>query len=55
MYTALQKIHLDKDAEPTEFKETIAQALFDLETTNQGLRVTRKIFTSTIQCKSYLD
>ncbi|CAI9763531.1 unnamed protein product [Fraxinus pennsylvanica] len=38
MYTALQKIHKDKDAEPTEFEETVAQALFDLESTNQEIK-----------------
>lgn len=25
MYTALQKIHKDKDVEPSEFEETVAQ------------------------------
>ncbi|KAK6138986.1 hypothetical protein DH2020_027269 [Rehmannia glutinosa] len=38
MYTALQKIHKDKDAEPTEFEENVAQALFDLENTNQEIK-----------------
>ncbi len=38
MYTAKKKIHKDKDAEPTEFEETVAQALFDLENTNQELK-----------------
>ncbi|KZV31780.1 hypothetical protein F511_00584 [Dorcoceras hygrometricum] len=38
MYTALQKIHKDKDAEPTEFEETVAQALFDLENSNQEIK-----------------
>ncbi|KAH6825884.1 Ribosomal protein S7e family protein [Perilla frutescens var. hirtella] len=38
MYTALQKIHKDKDAEPTEFEENVAQALFDLETTNGDIK-----------------
>nr|GLL19258.1 40S ribosomal protein S7 [Ipomoea trifida] len=38
MYTALQKIHKDKDVEPSEFEETVAQALFDLENTNQELK-----------------
>ncbi|CAH9119152.1 unnamed protein product [Cuscuta epithymum] len=38
MYTALQKIHKDKDAEPSEFEESVAQALFDLENTNQDLK-----------------
>lgn len=27
MYTALQKIHKDKDAEPTEFEENVAQVI----------------------------
>ncbi|XP_021296577.1 40S ribosomal protein S7-like [Herrania umbratica] len=38
MYTSRKKIHKDKDAEPTEFEETVAQALFDLENTNQDFR-----------------
>ncbi|CAA2938401.1 40S ribosomal S7 [Olea europaea subsp. europaea] len=38
MFTALQKIHKDKDTEPTEFEETVAQALFDLENTNQEIK-----------------
>ncbi|XP_019173116.1 PREDICTED: 40S ribosomal protein S7 [Ipomoea nil] len=38
MYTALQKIHKDKDVEPSEFEETVAQAFFDLENTNQELK-----------------
>lgn len=27
MYTARKKIHKDKDAEPTEFEETVAQVI----------------------------
>ena len=38
MYTSRKKIHKDNDAEPTEFEETVAQALFDLENTNQELK-----------------
>ncbi|KAA8515047.1 hypothetical protein F0562_018166 [Nyssa sinensis] len=38
MYTSRKKIHKDKDAEPTEFEESVAQALFDLENTNQELK-----------------
>ncbi|KAI4388956.1 hypothetical protein MLD38_001238 [Melastoma candidum] len=38
MYTAKKKIHKDKDVEPTEFEETVTQALFDLENTNQELK-----------------
>ncbi|PHT47154.1 hypothetical protein CQW23_11362 [Capsicum baccatum] len=38
MYTSRQKIHKDKDAEPSEFEESVAQALFDLENTNQELK-----------------
>ncbi|XP_009796281.1 small ribosomal subunit protein eS7-like [Nicotiana sylvestris] len=38
MYTSRQKIHKDKDAEPTEFEESVAQALFDMENTNQELK-----------------
>lgn len=29
MYTSRKKIHKDKDVEPTEFEETVAQVLFD--------------------------
>ncbi|XP_059642931.1 small ribosomal subunit protein eS7 [Cornus florida] len=38
MYTSRRKIQKDKDLEPTEFEETVAQALFDLENTNQDLK-----------------
>ncbi|KAG6385898.1 hypothetical protein SASPL_154783 [Salvia splendens] len=38
MYTASQKIHKDRDAEPTEFEESVAQALFDLENTNGDIK-----------------
>ncbi|KAK3218245.1 hypothetical protein Dsin_012215 [Dipteronia sinensis] len=38
MYTTKKKIQKDHDAEPTEFEETVAQALFDLENTNQELK-----------------
>lgn len=38
MFTTKKKIQKDKDAEPTEFEETVAQALFDLENTNQELK-----------------
>ncbi|CAL1353649.1 unnamed protein product [Linum trigynum] len=38
MYTAKQKIHKDKDVEPSEFEESIAQAFFDMENTNQDLK-----------------
>ncbi|XP_040999362.1 40S ribosomal protein S7-like [Juglans microcarpa x Juglans regia] len=38
MFTSRKKIHKDKDAEPTEFEETVAQAFFDLENTNQELK-----------------
>ncbi|KAE9449447.1 hypothetical protein C3L33_18647, partial [Rhododendron williamsianum] len=38
MYTSRKKILKDKDAEPTEFEETVAQAIFDLENTNQELK-----------------
>ncbi|KAK7381079.1 hypothetical protein VNO78_33603 [Psophocarpus tetragonolobus] len=38
MYTSRKKIHKDKDAEPSEFEETVAQYLFDLENTNQELK-----------------
>ncbi|KAF5734527.1 40S ribosomal protein S7-like isoform X1 [Tripterygium wilfordii] len=38
MFSAQNKIRKDKDAEPTEFEESVAQALFDLENTNQELK-----------------
>ncbi|KAK3018788.1 hypothetical protein RJ639_003325 [Escallonia herrerae] len=38
MFTSRKKIHKDKDAEPTEFEESVAQAFFDLENSNQELK-----------------
>ncbi|PQQ08103.1 hypothetical protein Pyn_13078 [Prunus yedoensis var. nudiflora] len=38
MYTSRKKIHKDKDAEPTEFEESVGQAIFDLET-NSDLKI----------------
>ncbi|KAJ6861300.1 hypothetical protein NC651_037397 [Populus alba x Populus x berolinensis] len=38
MFTAKKKIQKDKDAEPTEFEETVAQAFFDLENSNSDLK-----------------
>ncbi|KAK4786010.1 hypothetical protein SAY86_002699 [Trapa natans] len=38
MFTSRKKIHKDKDVEPTEFEESVAQALFYLENTNQELK-----------------
>ncbi|KAI9187517.1 hypothetical protein LWI28_028988 [Acer negundo] len=38
MYSSKKKIQKDHDAEPTEFEETVAQALFDLGNTNQELK-----------------
>ncbi|KAG6741982.1 hypothetical protein POTOM_055264 [Populus tomentosa] len=38
MFTTRKKIQKDKDAEPTEFEETVAQALFDLENSNSDLK-----------------
>ncbi|XP_004512907.1 small ribosomal subunit protein eS7-like [Cicer arietinum] len=38
MYTSRKKISKDKGAEPTEFEEKVAQALFDLENTNHELK-----------------
>ncbi|KAH0982905.1 hypothetical protein GBA52_010082 [Prunus armeniaca] len=32
MYMSRKKIHKDKNAEPTEFEESVGQAIFDLET-----------------------
>jgi hypothetical protein len=38
MFTARRKIQKEKGQEPDEFEESVAQALFDLETTNQELK-----------------
>ncbi|KAG6428865.1 hypothetical protein SASPL_106904 [Salvia splendens] len=38
MFTALQKFHQDRDTDPTEFEESVAQALFDVENTNQDIK-----------------
>ncbi|KAK4758937.1 hypothetical protein SAY87_020238 [Trapa incisa] len=38
MFTSRKKIHKDKDVEPSEFEESVAQAFFDLENTNQELK-----------------
>lgn len=38
MFTARKKIAKEKGAEPDEFEESVAQALFDLEATNQELK-----------------
>jgi small subunit ribosomal protein S7e len=38
MLTARRKIQKEKKAEPDEFEETVAQALFDLEATNVELK-----------------
>ncbi|PKA67261.1 40S ribosomal protein S7 [Apostasia shenzhenica] len=38
MYTARKKIHKENDVEPSEFEDTVAQALFDLENANQELK-----------------
>ncbi|KAK6927942.1 Ribosomal protein S7e, partial [Dillenia turbinata] len=38
MFTARRKIQKDKDVEPSEFEENVAQSLFDLENTNQELK-----------------
>ncbi|XP_057957247.1 small ribosomal subunit protein eS7 isoform X2 [Malania oleifera] len=38
MYSSRRKIQKDQHAEPTEFEDTVAQALFDLENTNQELK-----------------
>ncbi|KAL8091388.1 hypothetical protein AgCh_033847 [Apium graveolens] len=38
MYTSKKKISKDNGLEPTEFEESVAQALFDLENTNQDLK-----------------
>ncbi|MCO5592322.1 hypothetical protein L7F22_046323 [Adiantum nelumboides] len=38
MYTARRKIHKEKGLEPDDFEESVAQALFDLENSNQELK-----------------
>ncbi|KAG6523620.1 40S ribosomal protein S7-like [Zingiber officinale] len=38
MFTARKKIHKEKGLEPTEFEDTVAQAFFDLENSNQELK-----------------
>ncbi|ERN08812.1 hypothetical protein AMTRI_Chr11g156610 [Amborella trichopoda] len=38
MFTAYRKIQKDKGLEPSEFEETVAQAFFDLENSNQELK-----------------
>ncbi|WOH00292.1 hypothetical protein DCAR_0519651 [Daucus carota subsp. sativus] len=38
MFTSRKKIAKDAGLEPTEFEETVAQAFFDLENTNQELK-----------------
>ncbi|CAJ2650916.1 40S ribosomal protein s7-1-like [Trifolium pratense] len=38
MFTSRKKISKDKGAEPTEFEESVGQALFDLENTNNELK-----------------
>mmetsp|Transcript_34911 Transcript_34911/g.76313 ORF Transcript_34911/g.76313 Transcript_34911/m.76313 type:complete len:193 (-) Transcript_34911:113-691(-) len=42
MFTARRKIMKDKGAEPDEFEESVAQALFDLEATNSELKADLK-------------
>ncbi|KAK6933871.1 Ribosomal protein S7e [Dillenia turbinata] len=51
MFTARKKILKDKDADPTEFEETVAQSFFDLENTNQDLKSDLKdlFITSAVQ------
>ncbi|KAI5067149.1 hypothetical protein GOP47_0017677 [Adiantum capillus-veneris] len=38
MYTARRNIHKEKGLEPDDFEESVAQALFDLENSNQELK-----------------
>ncbi|CAA6675292.1 unnamed protein product [Spirodela intermedia] len=38
MFTARKKIQKDKGLEPTEFEDVVAQALFDLENSNNELK-----------------
>ncbi|KAK6928848.1 Ribosomal protein S7e [Dillenia turbinata] len=51
MFTARKKILKDKDADPTEFEETVAQSFFDLENTNHDLKSDLKdlFITSAVQ------
>mmetsp|Transcript_25714 Transcript_25714/g.35499 ORF Transcript_25714/g.35499 Transcript_25714/m.35499 type:complete len:193 (-) Transcript_25714:172-750(-) len=42
MFTARRKIQKEKGAEPDEFEEIVAQALFDLEATNAELKTELK-------------
>ncbi|VVA28068.1 PREDICTED: 40S ribosomal [Prunus dulcis] len=38
MYTSRNRIHKDKGAEPTEFEESVAQAIFDLDNAGTDLK-----------------
>ncbi|XP_074592809.1 small ribosomal subunit protein eS7-like [Curcuma longa] len=38
MFTARKKIQKEKGLEPTEFEDTVAQAFFDMENSNQELK-----------------
>ncbi|KAL9255912.1 Small ribosomal subunit protein eS7-like protein, partial [Drosera capensis] len=38
MFTAVKKIQKAEDVDPSEFEETVAQAMFDLENTNDELK-----------------
>mmetsp|Transcript_3056 Transcript_3056/g.5182 ORF Transcript_3056/g.5182 Transcript_3056/m.5182 type:complete len:193 (-) Transcript_3056:122-700(-) len=42
MFTARRKIMKDKNGDPDEFEESVAQALFDLEATNSELKADLK-------------
>lgn len=42
MFTASKKISKEKGLEPTEFEDTVAQALFDLENSNSDLKTELK-------------
>ncbi|CAB4272059.1 unnamed protein product [Prunus armeniaca] len=45
MYTSRKKIHKDKNAEPTEFEESVGQAIFDLETNSDLKSELKDLYT----------
>ncbi|KAM1761012.1 hypothetical protein ACFX15_003477 [Malus domestica] len=54
MYTSRKKISNDNNAEPTEFEESVAQSLFDLENTNQELKSdTKDLYSNSSQLTAF--
>ncbi|KAM1003404.1 hypothetical protein ACFX2C_003730 [Malus domestica] len=54
MYTSRKKISNDNNAQPTEFEESVAQALFDLENTNQELKSdTKDLYSNSSQLTTF--